>query len=54
MCVAGVVAAGVLLAARPQAQNPAQPPLDRPSFRAEIALVEVSAVVTGDGDAPIS
>jgi VWFA-related protein len=31
-----------------------QAPAAQPTFRAEIALVEVSAVVTGDGDAPIA
>ena len=31
-----------------------QAPPAQPTFRAEIALVEVAAVVTGDGDAPIA
>jgi VWFA-related protein len=31
-----------------------QAPAPQPTFRTEIALVEVSAVVTGDGDAPIA
>jgi hypothetical protein len=48
------VAAGLILAARPRAQQPAPSQPDRPTFRAEIALVEVSAVVTGEGDTPIA
>ena len=43
----------LLMMAGPRAQQPAQPPSDRPTFRAEVSLVEVSAVVTGDGDRPV-
>jgi VWFA-related protein len=43
----------VLMMAGPRAQQPTQPPPERPTFRAEVGLVEVSAVVTGDGDRPI-
>ncbi len=42
------------MVAGPRAQQPAQPPPDRPTFRAEINLVEVSAVVTGEGDRPVT
>jgi VWFA-related protein len=37
-----------------QQTPPVQPVSERPTFRAEVSLVEVSAVVTGDGDRPIT
>lgn len=45
--------AALLAVAGPRAQQPAPSPADRPTFRAEVSLVEVSAVVTGDGDRPV-
>ncbi len=55
-----VAIASLLLSALPvvvltaQQTPPVQPTPERPTFRAEVSLVEVSAVVTGDGDRPVA
>lgn len=49
----GVVAC-VVLVAGVHAQQPAPPQSDRPTFRTEIAIVELSAVVTGESDTPVT
>lgn len=51
--IVGVVGAALALGVALRAQAPVPPPSDQPTFRAEIAIVEVSAVVTGDGDKPV-
>ncbi len=45
---------GVCVAAVLHAQPPAATHSDQPAFRAEISIVEVSAVVTGAGDTPVT
>jgi VWFA-related protein len=52
VCAVAVVCA--VLVAGLHAQQPTGPATDRPMFRSEISLVEVSAVVTGDADAPVT
>ncbi len=52
LLVTGITCVCVCAALR--AQPPAPPTPEPPAFRAEISLVEVSAVVTGAGDEPVT